>query len=297
MRKTSTVLVTGIAVALGALAPAGVAGKQSAKIKRPGFALTADGALVGFDAANPSRARRIGTITGLASGERLVGIDFRTSSGELYGLGDRSNLYEIAMQSARATRRSSLQTAGGAALRLEGTNFGVDFNPAVDRLRVISDAGQNLRANVDTGVTTVDRPLSYGGGRAAPRAVGAGYTNNDNDSFVEPALIPFDRPVATATKLFTIDSALDSLALQDPPNDGTLTTVGRLRARTTSRVGFDVYSYPNSQGNTASNTGYASLTRGRRARLYVVSLRTGRATRVRGGGGVFRAVEDIAIKP
>jgi hypothetical protein len=32
---------------------------------------------------------------------------------------------------------------------LQGTRFGVDFNPAANRLRVISDLGQNLRHNID----------------------------------------------------------------------------------------------------------------------------------------------------
>ena len=50
----------------------------------------------------------------------------------------------------KATLRSRLNVA------LEGTSFGVDFNPTVDRLRVISDTGQNLRVNVDDGID--DRP-------------------------------------------------------------------------------------------------------------------------------------------
>lgn len=302
MRKTLTVMVAGTAVAMGALVPAGMADNgQPKNIKRPAYGLTGDGSLVRFDAANPSRAERVGTVTGVAAGERLVGIDFRPATGELYGLGDRSNLYQIATQSARGTLRSSLKTAGGGAVALQGARFGIDFNPTVDRLRVVSDGRQNLRVNVDTGVTTVDQAIAYAAGDrnagAAPQAVGSGYSNNDNDSFVEPPLIPFDRPVATGTKLYTIDSALGSLALQDSPNDGTLNTIGRLRRPATSAIGFDIYSYPDGEGNTASNTGYASLRRGGRTRLYKVSLRTGKAKLVRGGRAAFRGVEDIAIRP
>jgi hypothetical protein len=43
---------------------------------------------------------------------------------------------------------------------LDGTFFGVDFNPTVDRLRVISDTGQNLRVNVDTGAEFRDTSLT-----------------------------------------------------------------------------------------------------------------------------------------
>ena len=42
---------------------------------------------------------------------------------------------------------------------LDGTEFGVDFNPQVDRLRVVSNSGQNLRLHPDTGaVAAVDKP-------------------------------------------------------------------------------------------------------------------------------------------
>ena len=302
MRKTLIVIPAALAVAVGALAPTGAADNgQPKNIKRPAYGLTGDGSLVRFDAANPSRAERVGRITGLAAGERLVGIDFRPVTGDLYGLGDKSNLYEIATQSARGTLRSSLTTGSGAGLALQGTRFGIDFNPTVDRLRVTSDTRQNLRVNVDTGATTVDRAIAYAAGdRSAgkqPEPVGVAYTNNDNDQAMEGRLISFGQAPATGTKLFTVDAARGSLALQDPPNDGTLRTVGRLRQRTTSAVGFDVYSYPNSEGDTASNTGYASLRRGGPARLYKVSLATGRAKRIRGGGGAFRTVEDIAIRP
>lgn len=302
MPRTLVVMMAALAVTFGALAPAGVAGKaEGERFDRLTYGLTPGGALITFDAANPSSGRRVGPITGLAAGDSLVGIDFRPATGELYGLGRSSNLYEIAVQNGRATLRSSLKTADGAALALRGTQFGIDFNPTVDRLRVVSDEGQNLRINVDTGVSTVDGALAYGSrdrnAGARPQAVGVAYTNNDNDSFVEPALIPFDRPVATGTKLYTIDSGRDALALQDPPNDGTLKTVGRLRRAVGPVVGFDVYSFPNSQGNTASNTGYASLTRRGRTRIYRVNLRTGRAKPVRRGGRVFRAVQDIAVRP
>lgn len=291
-----------LTVGLGAVVPAGVAGKGPAvKQKRTGYGLTDAGSLVRFDAANTSRARRVGPIIGLAAGETLVGIDIRPVIGEIYGLGNRSNVYEIDRTSGRATMRSSLKTAGGAAVALEGTSFGIDFNPTSDRLRVTSDRSQNLRIDVDTGVTTIDQALAYRSGDhnagAQPRVVGAAYSNNDNDSFLDPAqLYPAGR-MATGTKLYTIDSARGSLALQDPPNDGTLTTVGKLRRRTNSAVGFDIFSPVNGEGNTVANVGYASLRQRGRTRLYKVNLRTGKASPVRGGGSQFRAVNDIAILP
>ncbi len=301
MRRTIAMLVAVSTVGVGVVAPAAIAGRENPVTVRPaGYGLTDAGSLVRFNASDTSRARRIGTVTGLAAGEKLLGIDIRPVAGDIYGLSDRANLYIIDRQSARATRKSSLITSSGTPVTLEGRSFGIDFNPTSDRLRVTSDARQNLRIDVDSGVTSVDQALAYRTGDrnagARPRAVGVAYTNNDNDSFIRPDLHPAGRR-ATGTMLYTIDAARGSLALQAPPNDGTLRTVGRLRQRTGSVVGFDIFSPVNGQGNTVANIGFASLRRHGRTRLYKVNLRTGRAKPVKGGGRQFRSVKDIAIVP
>jgi hypothetical protein len=36
--------------------------------------------------------------------------------------------------------------------------FPIDFNPVVDRIRIMSDAGQNLRVHPDTGAVVADSP-------------------------------------------------------------------------------------------------------------------------------------------
>jgi Domain of unknown function (DUF4394) len=115
---------------------------------------------------------------------------------------------------------------------LVGIEFGFDFNPTVDRIRVVSDAGQNLRLHPDTGaVAAVDGSLNYAAGDAnagrQPRVVGAAYTNPDNNP-------------ATGTTLFVIDSSLDIGATQDPPNAGTLNTFMSLGANAGDLLGFDI---------------------------------------------------------
>ena len=298
MRKQTTTLVAALVVATGALGAAGMAdGASDSDLKPAAYGLTADGSLIRFDPTNTSRARRVGAIVGVAAGERLVGIDVRPSLGEIYGLGNQGNVYEIDMLSARATMKSSLRTEAGPAVALEGSRFDIDFNPVNGRLRALSDSGQNLRIDVDSGVTVVDRALSYGAGGRSPRVVGAAYSNNDNDNDAGLPLTPPSRQGPTETKLYTIDAGGNSLALQDPPNDGTLRTVGRLRKRTGQAVGFDIYTQADSEGNARSNVAYASLNPGGRARLYKVSLRTGKARRIKGAGGPFRSVVDIALLP
>lgn len=292
MRKSVLALFAGVAAML-AITPA-----AQGKINRPAYGLTLAGALVKFDATNPSRAKRVGRVGGLASGERLVAIDFRPRTRQLIGLGSKSNLYTVSTRSAAVSRKSSLATIAGP-LTLRGERFGIDFNPTVDRLRVVSDSGQNLRVNIDTGITTVDGILNYAPGNGsnglATGISGVAYTNNDNDAVAVP---PASSPAGTTgTQLYAIDARLDALTLQSPPNAGTLTTVGRLE-NTGLTIGFDAYSARNRSGRTIANTAYLSnrlFTRP--TRLFKVNLATARRTPVRGGGKLFGKVADIAIRP
>src|SRR5258705_5154867 len=51
------------------------------------------------------------------------------------------------------------------------------FNPVVDRLRIVSDMGQNLRVNVDTGAMLTEGSRNLGS--TTPTApTGAAYTSN-----------------------------------------------------------------------------------------------------------------------
>jgi len=124
---------------------------------------------------------------------------------------------------------------------LDGGSFGFDFNPTVDRIRVVSLTRQNLRLNQNDGTATLDGRLAYAptdaAAAATPIVVGSAYTN----------------PVAgaTATQLFGIDVGRNSLVLQNPPNPGTLATVGALGVNATSPVGFDI--------TPANGTAYATF--------------------------------------
>jgi hypothetical protein len=76
---------------------------------------------------------------------------------------------------------------------------------------------------------------------------------------------------ATATTLFDIDNARHVLAVQNPPNDGTLTTVGPLGTNNNA-VAFDI---------GEGNVGYAVLTEEHnRQGLYRIDLTNGHATKL-----------------
>ncbi len=220
------------------------------------FGLTADQELICFRENGPEQAKPLGRISGLVSDTRLVGIDVRPATGDLYGLGDQGGVYVVDQRSGAVTLRSRLNVA------LNGQNFGVDFNPTVDRLRTVSDTGQNLRTNVDDGTTTVDGVLNNAGATAVGVAAVA-YTNNDGNP-------------NTGTTLFDIDTALDQLVIQAPPNAGGLNLVGKLGVDTGPAVAADIFSRIDN-GTTASNKLFAALTVNGRSGLYTADPLIGRA--------------------
>jgi hypothetical protein len=237
--------------------------------------------LVRFSTDDPDDARKVGTVRGLGGDTFLVGIDYRVQDGKLYGLGNAGGIYTLSDRNARA------QKVGQLTVALSGTAFGVDFNPAADALRVVSDTGQNLRhpfAGATAGQTVTDAPLTY---PAVPPATAptpatgvsaAAYTNNDLDA-------------TTATTLFDLNTVLDQVALQAPANAGTLSPTGLLGVDAAVDAGFDVYSFLRG-GRTVAVDGYATLTVGGVSALYEVGLLTGQATKV---GTFDSAVTDIAI--
>ncbi|MDQ1829206.1 DUF4394 domain-containing protein [Massilia scottii] len=165
---------------------------------------------------------------------------------------------------------------------LRGADFAVDFNPAADRLRVVSDTGQNLRINVDTGATTTDGSINRAG--ANPVATAGAYTN----SFAG----------TSATMLFVADTGSDNLALQNPPNDGTLSNIGAFGVDVLGDASMDIAGGANGLVLAALRS-----TASGPSTLYRVDLATGAAVPVNGAanaaasviGSGGAAVVDIAI--
>jgi LPXTG-motif cell wall-anchored protein len=225
MRASAILRTIGAASAAAGLSVLALAPSASAQTPTQDLVLLRGSTLVRVAADAPGTAKSTVTITGLGSGDDLLGIDARPSNGELYGIGETGVIYTINPTTGAATAGPTAATAPS------GSNFGVDFNPAADRLRVISDTGQSLRINVADGVTTVDGTIAYAAADAGtgttPRVVAAAYTNNDTDP-------------NTATELFDLEAARDVLALQSPPNDGVLVSRGALLADVTDDSAFDI---------------------------------------------------------
>ena len=189
-------------------------------------------------------------ITGLVAGDEIHGIDFRPLNGQIYALGIMGNLYTL-----NAASGAAAMVGAGPFGVLTGNRFGFDFNPTVDRIRIVTGTGQNLRLNPITGViAATDMNLNPG----TPNISGAAYTNNFAG--------------ATTTVLFDIDCVVNKLYRQMPPNDGTLVEVGPLGINIATANGFDI--------GSISSTAYGLFTAGGSNGIYSIDLTTGAATKL-----------------
>lgn len=247
------------------------------------FGLVGGRSLVSLRGNDLDRAREVGNIGGLQGDTRLIGIDFRVQNGKLYGVGDKGGIYTIGTDNAKAAKVSQLTVA------LSGTDFDIDFNPAANRLRVVSDTGQNLRHNLDdpagapaAGQTATDTTLTTPPATTPTAGVtGAAYTNNDLNA-------------DTATTLFDLNTMTDQIVVQSPANNGTLAPTGKLFVDASGDAGFDIYSTL-SKGASVGNAAFATLKVEGRYRLFRIDLLTGRAANL----GAFpqrTQVSDIAIQ-
>lgn len=245
--------------------------------------LTDNGTLVKFGTGSPGKIRKVGQVQGLSGDTSLIGIDYRVQDRKLYGVGNQGGIYTVNTGNARASKVSQLSVA------LNGTSFGVDFNPAANRLRVVSDTGQNLRHNIDdpngapaAGTTATDGSLTIPPATTPATGItGVAYSNNDLDP-------------NTATTLFDLDTSLDQVEVQSPANAGTLAPTGKFGIDAQGNVGYDIFSSIGNDGRTSGNSGYATINTGNGQTFYQVGLLAGKANRI----GAFpsnRQVVDIAI--
>jgi hypothetical protein len=210
------------------------------------YAISGETNLLIFDPTNPMPVSK--AITGMQPGETVLGIDFRPANGALYALGSTSRLYTLNTASGAASAVGTLPLS----TVLYGTHFGFDFNPTVDRIRVVSNSGQNLRLNPNDGsLAATDGMLNPG----TPSVTGAAYTNNFAG--------------ATTTILYDLDCGTGKLYRQDPPNNGTLVEVGSTGLSFESSNGFDI--------GGQSGTAWAILTVNGSTKLYEINLNTGAA--------------------
>ncbi|MBC7587060.1 MAG: DUF4394 domain-containing protein, partial [Chitinophagaceae bacterium] len=217
------------------------------------YALTPDNRILKLNAKTGSTINASANITGLPGGVNIVSIDFRPATGQLYGLGSDSRLYVINYDNGSAIAIGS----GSFSPAIVGSAT-IDFNPTVDRIRLVTNSGQNLRLHPETGVVVaVDGSISNPS--FVPGIVATAYTNNIAG--------------ASTTQLYDIGVNAHTLYLQSPPNDGTISEVGAnpLDVPFEGQVGFDI--------NADNSIALASFNiPGNNSKLFTIDLKNGSAS-------------------
>jgi hypothetical protein len=302
-RRSVAPVLTPLALAIGL-----AAGPASASSS--GYALLLNDNQIAFAvdgrATQPSSAR---PVQGVQPGDWLVTIDVRPQNGRLYALGHNPvlgslRLYHVdiagpALRAMAVGESGTLSDASGLPINIQASGFDIDFNPTVDRLRVVSSSGLNARMNPNNGAfidgdfgnpgspspgTNPDGPLNIAGMPAD--AMGTAYANNRINTGI--------------TTQYSLSHSADRLYIQNPPNSGTLTmalpiTVDGSPIDFGSSGGLDIEPGIDAPSANAPAPGraVAALSVGGQSRLYRIDLQTGAATDQGPLGGLN--VLDIAV--
>lgn len=233
--------------------------------------------LVRFTTATPATVGTPMAVTGLAAGDTLKAIDYRPANGMLYGIG--LDVTNTNVRTYVINPTTGVATAVGVAVPLPvtATAWDINFNPTVDRIRVVNDQDENARLHPDFGTLAADDTNLNPG---AVTIDGVAYTN------------PFAG--ATSTTLYALNAATNSLATiggvngTPSPNGGLVTDIGPLGLTFAgSTAAFDI---------ATNNVAYAVLRpAGGMLTLYTVNLSTGAATSAGVVGDGSLAIDDIAV--
>ncbi|MDO9380964.1 MAG: DUF4394 domain-containing protein [Nocardioidaceae bacterium] len=276
MSKTALVVATaGALVSAGTLSASALTAPASLDPGIRVVGLTQDGKITSVDTGR-DRASTPKAIRGLSSGDRVVGIDYRPAVDKLWGVAltpaKTLKVFKISAATGRTYSRSFLRDADGDKITSGASSYGVDFNPTVDRMRIVSSSGENYRVNVATGETTVDGRLKLAAGSGTPRVVSAAYANSIKG--------------ATETALYDLEITSNRIHTQAPPNDGTLNAGARLARDIRATTAFDIATVGGRDTALVSNT-----SRGQ-TKIYRVNLDRGTVT---GTSSIAdRAIVDLA---
>ncbi len=290
-------------IACGLIAPA----VSARTAERTVYVLTSNQQIALFAEPRPTVLAAALPVVGLAANETLQGIDIRPLNGELYGLAvnpvaNTLQLYHLTMQATQvqatplASVAGSFVDAGGGVVMLPSSSYDIDFNPQVDRVRVVAGS-LNFRMNPVTGAL-VDG--DFGGAAGSVPGVNPDGSINGGTTAVQGAAYTNNRALTTITTLYTLDSAGNQMFIQSPPNTGTqngalTVTLGGMTVDFNANVGFDIPQGINAPGANQAATGqaYAALTVGGNSGLYRIELSTGVATLVTPFNGL--SVIDLTV--
>lgn len=235
----------------------------------PLVGLTSANQLARIESTNPAAATTV-AISGLAAGDRFIGIDLRPSNGLIYGLTLSNQLYTLDANTGAASFVAALSTPV-----VNGTlSYGIDFNPVADAgggasLRLISSSGNNYAINASTGAVTV------------AQSIGSGFSS-----------VAYAPANAGATALYYLNADSDALFVAGAAfNTPTLNPVGPLSVDIIRNGGFEI---------TAGGAGFAALNTDDGmggTGLYGVNLGNGALTFLGSFNGTLNGLTSVSAVP
>ncbi|MBK9657658.1 MAG: DUF4394 domain-containing protein [Rhodanobacteraceae bacterium] len=142
--------------------------------------------LISFPANAPGTVTNIGALTGIVAGHSVRAIDFRPANGQLYALSTNGTAYQLYTVNLTTAALTPVGAAGVVAPAFPA-RVSIDFNPVVDRIRVVTGGAASYRINPNDGTLSgTDTNLAYvagdpNAGTNPPFPIGVAYDRNDND--------------------------------------------------------------------------------------------------------------------
>jgi hypothetical protein len=280
-------LATLAALAVAAIAPAAAQAERAVGI-------TGNTRLVSFDTLTPGIAS-VKTLTGFqAADERVVGLDVRPATGELMAV-----TVPIGSTTAALIRTYKLDPAtatltfvGSIPGSIPGAGdrpTGIDFQPLVDRVRVVQSNNENFRISpASGGLAADDTNLTYTAPATGP-VTGLAYDRN-----IAPGPPGTVAPAGSKTTAYGIDTGSSRLVViggvdgagPGGPNGGQVTAIGALGVTVVngSDAGFDISPTGNAFATMSPAAGLSDL--------YSINLASGAATDI---GALPSVVTSLAI--
>ena len=237
------------------------------------------GTLVRFDSTTPNMLTPIGAISGVTAGQKIVALDFDPLNNQLFGLGFGGGVGQIyTFLNPNTAAASAVGTP--FSTKLTGTEFGFSIDPVANQIRVIDNAGENLRVSPSSGaLLSTDTPINP----SSDTITAAAYSNN--------------LPGATQTTLYGYDEANNNIvtvgSINGSPNSantGTISLVGKSgfnNSNAGADLGFAI---------DANGAAYLNLMVGGVSGFYTANLSTGAVTFVN-SFGVGVTMADITVAP
>ncbi len=252
------------------------------------YGVTFDQRLVTFAPGAPSVFLTDTAITGLGADETILNIDARPLNGSLVIMTNANKLYTVDAGTAAATAIGT-----GFAPPLSGAvEYGMDFNPTVDRIRVVDSSGFNRRLNpVTGGAAATDTPLTVGG-----TPIGGYGTAYRHWHF------GFNAPLFTVRQ-YVIVGTFTSFGLGEVGsmaggnasfNGGAITLVGgAFGSPSTDNIGFDIFGPTDDAYVSLTDTSSFAST------FYGLNLADGSITSLGtvGSGSVRDSLIDFTVLP